>query len=414
MTERIVLASIFVGGGHLALRDGFAQSLHAVPGVDLTVWESCDTRTHETYAHLVRQAGPVPKAMFALADSEWVVRALMWKERRLVDEAVSVLKDTQADLIVSTHFMVSHAFALARQRLGLGTRVVSAIPDYGPAPAGFVPRTPSLRPDGCIVMDDSARESLSQRLPQGYPSHLSGFLPRPCFRALSAQRDSTKKFSFEEKQAVVRKLAPDFPEVGTFDLRKPTLAFLGGSAWSEKTWPVLRRVLADRWLLAHVNLIVLAGKNPDFERKAQAALFRHRRCAVVGFVEPDVVASLMALVDVPVLGSLAPATMHELLELGVGPWLVFHTIPGSEAPHVPWMERHHLGLYEPDPSRMVERVRAAVGLVAPSVDFCRMRAQFPDRAWALRRDQEQRAARLWPFLSGLLAQPRADAPSVQN
>ena len=51
---------------------------------------------------------------------------------------------------------------------------------------------------------------------------------------------------------------------------------------------------------------------------------------VFGFVAPEVLAALMGLADVPVLGSLAPATLQELLEVGLGPLLLFHFIPGSE------------------------------------------------------------------------------------
>ena len=40
--------------------------------------------------------------------------------------------------------------------------------------------------------------------------------------------------------------------------------------------------------------------------------------------------------------------MQELLEVRCGPLLVHRFIPGTEAPHVRYVEENRIGLYEPD------------------------------------------------------------------
>jgi hypothetical protein len=327
----------------------------------------------------------------------------MWTERRLVDEATLALSRGNVDLVLSTHFMVSLAFALARKKLGVSTRLLTAIPDYGPAPGGFFPVGDTLRPDGYIVMDSSTQRSLATRLHPDSRLHLAGFLTRPCFAAQGAVRRRMARAPLPFRRGVHQALLAELPALRSLDLDKPTVAFLGGSAWAEKTWPVLSRVLQDKRLTARVNVLVLAGKTAAFEVSARHALETARaRGAVFGFLPPEQLARVLSLVDVPVLGSLAPATMHELLELGVGPWLVFHTIPGAEAPHVPWMEEHGFGQYVPDARAMHARVREAVGL-EPSGTLAALRLGFVERAHAMRREHQQRALLLTPFVRSVLA-----------
>ena len=98
-------------------------------------------------------------------------------------------------------------------------------------------------------------------------------------------------------------------------MERPTLLFLGGSAWTSKTAPVLRAVLADPDLRALANIVVVAGRDAVFEARLRA--LEEENLHVFGFVAPAVLAALMGLADVPILGSLAPATLQELLEVGL-------------------------------------------------------------------------------------------------
>ncbi|MGZ6077521.1 MAG: hypothetical protein ACXWK6_06925 [Myxococcaceae bacterium] len=194
------------------------------------------------------------------------------------------------------------------------------------------------------------------------------------------------------------------PEFASFQLHRPTLLFMGGSAWTYKTWPVLDRVLADPGLREAANVVIVAGRDRAFEARLRPRV--RDGVHVFGFVTPDVLATLMGLADAPVLGSLAPATLQELLEVGLGPLLLFHFIPGSERPHVGYIESQRLGLYIPRIEEMLECLREVVGLRPTSEALARARDGFRERARLLRTRGAERALQLPRFLDQVLGAPR--------
>jgi hypothetical protein len=112
-------------------------------------------------------------------------------------------------------------------------------------------------------------------------------------------------------------------------------------------------------------------------------------------------AQLLALADVPVLGSLAPASMHELLEMRCGPLMLFHYIPGTEAPHAPYIREHEIGVYEPDARAMLDLLQQTAGFKRASPELARLREVFPARARAIRTEHVRRARQLGAFLAHL-------------
>src|SRR5262249_6594664 len=186
------------------------------------------------------------------------------------------------------------------------------------------------------------------------------------------------------------------------------LLFLGGSAWTAKTEPVLQAVLADRELRRTANVVVVAGRDQAFEARVrrQGGEWVH----VFGFVKPRVLAALMGLADAPVLGSLAPATLHELLEVGLGPLLLFHFIPGSERPHVGYLESQRLGIYEPGTEAMLARIREVLGLAPASEALAHARDGFRERARLLRSRSVERALQLPRFLESMAEAPARTEP----
>jgi hypothetical protein len=85
--------------------------------------------------------------------------------------------------------------------------------------------------------------------------------------------------------------------------------------------------------------------------------------------------------------------------------LLFHYIPGSERSHVSYLEAQRLGVYEPDPSAMLQIIREAVGLAHVSPRMALVRDGFKDRARELRRRSVERAMGLPKFLARVCDQP---------
>jgi len=405
MTRRVLLASLNAGGGHHALRDSFATALARdpeQPRLDPRVWTSADHFIDRFYSVCVRFLPRFQGKIVELSGQPWAVKTAMALSPQLRTEALSLLRREQFDLLVTTHPMQSMTFAEVRRELGLATPLVLAVPDYGVPATGYHPPLPALRSDALIVMEESTLEHYRSL---GVPEdrlHLSGFLTREPFVRVGVRlRAEGRDTARAALKAEVVAAQPDFAR---FDLSRPALLFLGGSAWTVKTEPVLEAVLADPALREAANVVIVAGRDRAFETRlrSRAADGLH----VFGFVAPEVLAALMGLAEVPVLGSLAPATLQELLEVGLGPLLLFHFIPGSERAHVGYIDSQRLGLYQPDAGEMLHRIREVLGLEVPSNQLARACDGFRERARLLRSRSVERALQLPRFLERMLDRPR--------
>jgi UDP-N-acetylglucosamine:LPS N-acetylglucosamine transferase len=405
MTRRVLLASLNAGGGHHALRDSFAAALARVDPeqqrLEPEVWGSADRFIDWFYSVCVRYLPRFQGKIVELSSEPWALRTAMLLSPQLPTEALALLRRQSFDLLVTTHPMQSMTFARVRRELGLVTPLVLAVPDYGVPATGYHPPLPALRSDALIVMDESTLEHYRSL---GVPEerlHLSGFLTREPFVRVGARVRAEGRDT--ARAGLKAEVAAALPEFARFDLSRPTLLFLGGSAWTVKTEPVLEAVLADPAVREAANVVVVAGRDRTFETRLRARAGDGFHA--FGFVAPDVLAALMGLADVPVLGSLAPATLQELLEVGLGPLLLFHFIPGSERAHVGYIESQRLGLYAPAAPEMLGRIREMLGLAPPSEQLARARDGFRERARLLRSRSVERALQLPRFLERRLETP---------
>lgn len=406
MTRRVLLASLNAGGGHHALRDSFAAALaRAEPehrALQPVVWNSADRFIDWFYSMCVRFLPRFQGKIVELSSEPWALRTAMALSPQLHTEATALLRTQPYDLLVTTHPVQSIMFARVRRALGLGTPLVIAVPDYGVPASGYYPPLPEIRADAIIVMEESTLEHYRSL---GVPEdrlHLSGFLTREPFVRVGARLRAEGKDA--PRAAFLAEVVAAHPEFAEFRLQRPTLLFLGGSGWTYKTEPVLEGVLADPALREAANVVVVAGRDRAFETRLRA---RPREGVhVFGFVAPEVLAALMGLADVPVLGSLAPATLQELLEVGLGPLLLFHFIPGSERAHVGYLESQRLGVYAPRPEDMLRSIRTLLGLEPASGQLALARDGFRERARLLRSRSVERALQLPRFLERMMETPR--------
>jgi len=102
-----------------------------------------------------------------------------------------------------------------------------------------------------------------------------------------------------------------------------------------------------------------------------------------------------------VLGSLAPATLHELLEVRCGPLFLFRFIPGTELPHVAFIEQNRLGIYEPSAERMVASLAEVAGLAAPSQKILDLKQGFYRQALQIRTESKRRAMLFPQFVESI-------------
>jgi hypothetical protein len=79
--------------------------------------------------------------------------------------------------------------------------------------------------------------------------------------------------------------------------------------------------------------------------------------------------------------------------------------PGTEEPHIPYIERNQVGVYEPRPRQMVELIAEVSALQPASGRMGSLLEVFPARAAAIREENRARAARLADFLDTVVAEP---------
>jgi processive 1,2-diacylglycerol beta-glucosyltransferase len=415
MPRRILLASVEAGAGHNMLRDSMAAVLRRVDpehrSFEPMSWTSADSSIQRFYAFCVHHFSKLQGTVFTLTGQRWAMEVGMWLTPRLQREARELLLTSRADVFVSTHALFTIVLARVRAQLGLDVPLIGAVPDYGPPSGGYFPASPELRPDYLLVMGE---DTLAHYRGEGVAEerlHLSGFLTREAFvRVGNRMRNEPRA---QARAALRDEVAAEAPGFAALKLDRPTLLFLGGSAWTAKTEPVLQRVLADGALRELVNVVVVCGRDRHFQELL--APLTTEGVHVFGYVSPAILAALMGLADIPILGSLAPATLQELLETELGPLLLFHYIPGSERSHVSYLEAQRLGVYEPDPPAMLQAIREAVGLARVSPRMALVRDGFRERARELRRRSVERALGLPKFLARVCDQPlprRASAESA--
>jgi len=415
MTRRILFGSIEAGAGHNMLRDSMVAVMRRVDpehrSFEPVSWTSADRSVQRFYAICVHHFTRLQGTVFTLTGQRWAMEVGMWLTPGIQREVRGLL-ESRYDAIVSTHALFSIFLARVRAQLGIHVPIVGAVPDYGAPSGGYFPHSPSLQPDYLLVMGE---DTLAHYRGLGVPEerlHLSGFLTREAFSRVGHRMRTEPRGA--ARLALRAEVAQEFPGFAALDLDRPTLLFLGGSAWTAKTEPVLRRVLADGALRASVNLVVVCGRDRHFQEALapEAAGGVH----VFGYVSPAILAALMGLADIPVLGSLAPATLQELLETELGPLLLFHYIPGAERSHVSHIEAHRLGVYEPDAPAMLQIIREAVGMARVSPRIALVRDGFRDRARELRRRSVERAMQLPGFLARVCGEPavRRDAAGAAS
>ncbi|MEW5740567.1 MAG: hypothetical protein AB1938_16685 [Myxococcota bacterium] len=392
---RAVFASVAAGGGHHTVRDALLRATRAADPrgerVEATSWTSqagFDGFYRWCVRHGLQGLAYFPTRVFSIA--AWVV---VFTNPKLIREAVALLRRAPPDVVVSTHLVLTTAFLIARWWVGVPTRVVGVIPDYGRPDPGFFPRFAALRPDATWVNgEDTYRWATTKG--RALPDEVQwlGTLVTEDFTKVRAQIREAGGRTEGLKGQWRAMLAPAWPAVSRLDVSKPTVVFYGGSGFAGAARPVMEALLA-RPESARFNVVVLCGRDEALRASLDASYGPRPGFAAIGFLSHPQLAALYGLTDVPVMGSLAHSSLQELLETATGPLLVFRVIPGTEPPYLDYVARERLGVFEPDAERMTALVLEAVGVVQGE-RWAELARDFQARAWAIRDASSERAGRV--------------------
>ena len=105
-----------------------------------------------------------------------------------------------------------------------------AVPDYGVPASGYYPPLGELRPDALVVMEESTLEHYRSLGVSEERLHLSGFITHEAFVRVGARLRAEGRDT--ARVALRPEVAAAHPEFARFQLQRPTLLFMGGSAWT--------------------------------------------------------------------------------------------------------------------------------------------------------------------------------------
>lgn len=394
---RVVFASVHAGGGHNTVRDALVRSVtrqdphrQRIEPISWTAANGFDT----FYRFCVRWG--LQGLVFWLTNfslSAWFATLL---NPRLMLELMALLRAQKPDLVVSTHVQLTACFQLARWLVGSAARIVNVIPDYGVPTPTFFPKVRALRADATLVNGPDTYEALAPLASKGEVFRV-GTLVSEAFDELgNSQAVVTRAASHKDQWR--RELAETAPDLARLDPSKPVVAFFGGSGFASGCRPVIDRLVRHPGLGTQFSMVVLAGRDAQFETELLTLHGGRPGFFVLGFLPHPQLARLYALTDVPVMGSIAHSTLQELLEMRCGPLLVHRVIPGTEPPYLAYLERERLGLYEPNPDAMTTLVLEAVGVSTASLPWRSLKQGFVKRARAIRDEHKALAPLLLAHL----------------
>lgn len=386
---RVVFASVHAGGGHNTVRDALVRSVtrqdpqqQRIVPIAWTAANGFDT----FYRFCVQWK--LQGLVFWLTNfslSAWFATVL---NPRLMMELFALLKAQKPDIVVSTHVQLTACFQLARWLLKSKTRIINVIPDYGPPTPTFFPGIRAFRADATLVNGPDTFEVVSAKAE-----------PNEVFRIGTLVSEAFDELGVETRTAAHkdqwrRELAEAIPDLLRLDASKPIVTFFGGSGFASGCRPVIDRLIHHPDLGTKFSMVVLAGRDAQFETELLTLHGGKPGFFVLGFLPHPLLARLYALTDVPVMGSIAHSTLQEMLEMRCGPLLVHRVIPGTEPPYLHFIERERLGLYEPNPEAMSALVLEAVGVNSASLTLRSLKQGFASRAKKLREEQKAIAPKL--------------------
>ncbi len=341
------LASIWAGGGHHALRDYLFEELLPHQEFDLFRFDHSDKSYDQFNDAFLGKFPDLFDIIYNNIPNEYpAVSAL-----HLVEECERFIKDVNPDVLIATNYGLSSAFALVKKTLKLNFVNVYAIPDYGRVGIAAFPANPYLKPDHVLVFDTEAKKGIVSEL--NFPKNdisVSGYVAKQSFIKYVAENEKKSK---EELIA----------EVGLpLAANKTTYLVTGGAGGViNKADPLLKKIAAlqkkDAAFKQKNQYLIITGKNEKYFKKitkARAKSPEWSNIIPVGWINHETYAKLQLLADAPILITIAPATINELLEAKCGPFIIHHSRKAQEQANVDFVLQKKFGVFVPRAKEVIK------------------------------------------------------------
>ena len=331
----ILFATVAVGGGHVATAHAMGEAIERYyPGqFALRVTDYAEElgvtgfdRRHKAFWRLALRYPFIARNGQRLIDSfpRTTVAGVRGLVRGFARAAAAHLDRERPLLVVSNHGLLTTGLALAQERYGLRTPVLT----YATEPYNISAYWADPRADHVVVPAEAVRRDL---ISMGVPAHkvsVSGYPVRQSFLNAPSKTEARKKLGLQE--------------------RFTCLISLGGEGVVGGPHRLIKSVL-DSGVAPQV--IVITGRNAKLRRELAGARIPGLR--IEGYV--DEMALRVAASDV-VIGKAGPASVYEALAVG-RPMLVTGHAGLNELGVARFVEREKLGHRANKPAALSEAVR---------------------------------------------------------
>jgi len=353
------LVSIWAGGGHNALRDFLLEELQSDKRFELHSYTHRDSSFDFVNDNVFGKMGPFVDLLYKNAPGEYSSISAI----KLVKECESFLRQYNPDMVIGTNFGVTAAFELIKKSLKLNFVNVMAIPDYGIPSIAYFPNNRYTRADRVLVFDPESKRGLVKE--RKYPAEkivVSGYLTK------KSTRDYVKTLRHKTKEQLVREIRLDIGKNFGADISpaKKTFMIAGGAGGIiHKSNDLLSEIAKYQRLnpsfVDKNQFLVITGKTDSFFNKINHHRIRKENgwenIIPIPWIEHKTYAKIQMLSDFPILITVAPASINELLETSCGPIVVYKHRYAQEKSNVNFVVKSGFGYYVPKKKNILKIIQ---------------------------------------------------------
>jgi len=387
MSSQVVIVSVAAGGGHKTAMYSLGQSLaRFAPSLVPTYFESHIEDLEKAHRVVYSKFTRAYDFFYDMTDNDWLRRLYFMTTSALVAKMKAEMRplfDSDARLIISTHFMQTYALLQLKHELNSSVKIVAYIPDFDESMVHF-PEVKGNIPDAVIAQSPRLLQKLAQKykLPKTATVQ-AGYIPRAEF---SDARKQSPKIARENLSRI------DAPLAKHIQTELFTLVATGGTFWVESLYDALEplaRSSAFDWTRS--QLIIACGNNKTAYQKYKSLGERHGVGIIpLPFLNYAQMALLFRSASAVVLSGVAPATLYELLETDAGPISIYRINPGPEKFNLAYVRQKQLAEFTPEAAllraRLAQLSRAPDEVVQQKQAFCK--AALNERKEALARAEQ--------------------------
>lgn len=374
---RILLVHVDAGGGHRAFKENLIRTLDGRDEFEIKVFDT-DVRFYENfYDRTVKLSARLWKFLQGVGDKKpWYYLGKIMAILPDIQNAEKILEEFNPDIVITTNAVTSVVYYYMRQRYKLDFKLVTSVLDYGDQRTYLHMNEPA---DFYLVRDEESKQVLTKYV-DASKLLVFGTSVHPIFEEISKVNVDSIKDKFLEF------FNQNFPGKKLQEKRKNIL-IMGGSNRAFKA----RKLIQELDRQDKYNVFVNCGHDKSFFKSLQ----KYKNILSFKMQPQETLAVIEKFVDVTILSSLAPATMHELMTVNKYPLFVHSIISGQETPHVGLLREWNIGVFEPDIQRMLNLVE---GYFANPAEYKQMLKSAKD----IRAKEEKKAEANYKLITQIM------------